>query len=105
MPPIPAFHSLYNGGVTLPAKPYDTAEVVYRTVSPEGWISYRQNTYSPPFFSFSAVGFQPVWNSVPAIPFKMRNRHHWTNCRGGPACPPVLFPSQKDVILRRLIRL
>ncbi len=33
----------------LPAKPYDTAEVVYRTVSTEGWISYRQNAYSVPW--------------------------------------------------------
>jgi len=33
----------------LPAKPYDTAEVVYRTVSSEGWVSYRQNAYSVPW--------------------------------------------------------
>jgi transposase len=33
----------------LPEKPYDTAEVVYRTVNPEGFISYRQNSYSVPW--------------------------------------------------------
>lgn len=33
----------------LPEKPYDTAEVVYRTVNPEGFISYRQNFYSVPW--------------------------------------------------------
>jgi transposase len=33
----------------LPAKPYDTAEVVYRTVNPEGFISYLQNFYSVPW--------------------------------------------------------
>ncbi len=33
----------------LPEKPYDTAEVVYRTVSSEGWVSYRQNVYSVPW--------------------------------------------------------
>ena len=33
----------------LPEKPYDTAEVVYRTVNPEGHISYLQNFYSVPW--------------------------------------------------------
>jgi transposase len=33
----------------LPEKPYDTAEVVYRTVNPEGFLSYRQNFYSVPW--------------------------------------------------------
>jgi hypothetical protein len=33
----------------LPEKPYDTAEVVYRTVNPEGYISYLQNFYSVPW--------------------------------------------------------
>ena len=33
----------------LPEKPYDTAEVVYRTVNPEGFISYLQNFYSVPW--------------------------------------------------------
>jgi transposase len=35
--------------LALPEKPYDTAEVVYRTVSAEGWVSYRQNAYSVPW--------------------------------------------------------
>jgi transposase len=39
----------------LPEKPYDTAEVVYRTVSPEGWISYRQNVYSVPWQHIARV--------------------------------------------------
>src|SRR5437773_1505149 len=29
--------------VPLPEKPYDTAEVLYRIVNSEGYISYRQN--------------------------------------------------------------
>jgi len=33
----------------LPEKPYDTAEVVYRTVNPEGHVSYLQNFYSVPW--------------------------------------------------------
>ena len=33
----------------LPEKPYDTAEVVYRTVNPEGFITYRHNFYSVPW--------------------------------------------------------
>ena len=33
----------------LPEKPFDTAEVVYRTVNPEGFISYLQNFYSVPW--------------------------------------------------------
>jgi transposase len=39
----------------LPEKPYDTAEVVYRTVSPEGWISYRGNLYSVPWQHITRV--------------------------------------------------
>ena len=33
----------------LPEKPYDTAEVLYRTVNPEGYVSYLQNFYSVPW--------------------------------------------------------
>lgn len=39
----------------LPEKPYDPAEVVYRTVSPEGWISYHQNIYSVPWQHIARV--------------------------------------------------
>jgi len=35
--------------IPLPAKPYDTAEVVYRTVNAEGMVPYRQNFYSVPW--------------------------------------------------------
>jgi hypothetical protein len=35
--------------IPLPAHPYDTAEVVYRCVSVEGWIVYCQNRYSVPW--------------------------------------------------------
>jgi transposase len=35
--------------IPLPEKPYDTAEVVYRTVNAEGMVSYRQNFYSVPW--------------------------------------------------------
>lgn len=35
--------------IPLPVKPYDTAEVVYRTVNAEGMVAYRQNFYSVPW--------------------------------------------------------
>jgi transposase len=35
--------------ITLPARPYDVAPVVYRTVNAEGFITYRQNAYSVPW--------------------------------------------------------
>ena len=33
----------------LPANPYDTAQVLYRTVNPEGCVAYLQNFYSVPW--------------------------------------------------------
>jgi transposase len=33
----------------LPAQPFDTSEVVYRTVDAEGFVVYRQNFYSTPW--------------------------------------------------------
>lgn len=33
----------------LPAHPYDTARVLYRTVNPEGFVPYLQNFYSVPW--------------------------------------------------------
>lgn len=35
--------------LSLPARPYDTALVFYRTVNPEGHVAYRQNFYSVPW--------------------------------------------------------
>jgi transposase len=35
--------------IALPAKPYDCAAVLYRTVNAAGFISYRQNAYSVPW--------------------------------------------------------
>jgi transposase len=35
--------------IPLPARAYDVAPVVYRTVNAEGFISYRQNAYSVPW--------------------------------------------------------
>jgi hypothetical protein len=35
--------------LSLPARPYDTAQVFYRTVNPEGHVAYRQNFYSVPW--------------------------------------------------------
>ncbi|GAC1692620.1 MAG: hypothetical protein PVS2B1_15830 [Candidatus Dormibacteraceae bacterium] len=35
--------------IRLPAHPYDTAEVLYRLVDPEGYVPYRQNRYSVPW--------------------------------------------------------
>ena len=39
----------------LPDKPYDTAAVVYRTVNTEGFVSYRQNSYSVPWRHIGSV--------------------------------------------------
>jgi transposase len=35
--------------IPLPARPYDTSEVVYRTVDAEGFVVYRQNFYAAPW--------------------------------------------------------
>src|SRR5262249_24190684 len=35
--------------IPLPAHPFDTAEVVYRTVDAEGYVVYRQNFYAAPW--------------------------------------------------------
>ena len=35
--------------IPLPANPYDAAEVVYRSVDCEGFLTYRQNQYSAPW--------------------------------------------------------
>jgi hypothetical protein len=35
--------------IPLPARPYDTSEVVYRSVDAEGFVVYRQNFYSTPW--------------------------------------------------------
>jgi transposase len=35
--------------IPLPERPYEVAEVVYRVVDGEGWISYAQNRYSAPW--------------------------------------------------------
>jgi transposase len=35
--------------IPLPAQPYDTALVLYRSVNAEGFISYRQNFYAAPW--------------------------------------------------------
>lgn len=35
--------------IPLPAQAYDTAEVVYRSVDCEGYVTYRQNQYSVPW--------------------------------------------------------
>ena len=34
---------------SLPARPFDASEVVYRTVDAEGFVVYRQNFYSAPW--------------------------------------------------------
>jgi len=41
--------------IPLPDQPYDTAEVVYRTVNAEGMVAYRQNLYSVPWRSLGQV--------------------------------------------------
>lgn len=47
--PLEAFTEELPHLLALPGKPYDTAEVLYRTVDSEGMVSYRQNFYSAPW--------------------------------------------------------
>src|SRR5439155_111440 len=47
--PLDLFQEELPHLLPLPEKPYDTAEVVYRTVNPEGYVSYLQNFYSVPW--------------------------------------------------------
>ena len=47
--PIDLFEEEKQHLLALPAMPYDTARVLYRTVDPEGHIAYLQNFYSVPW--------------------------------------------------------
>lgn len=47
--PIDLFEEEKPHLLALPARPYDTARVLYRTVDPEGHIAYLQNFYSVPW--------------------------------------------------------
>jgi hypothetical protein len=47
--PIDRFEEEKPHLLRLPARPYDTAQVLYRTVNSEGHVMYRQNFYSVPW--------------------------------------------------------
>jgi transposase len=47
--PIDLFEEEKPHLLALPARPYDTAQVLYRTVNPEGHVAYLQNFYSVPW--------------------------------------------------------
>ena len=47
--PIDRFEQEKPHLLSLPARPYDTAQVLYRTVNSEGHVMYRQNFYSVPW--------------------------------------------------------
>jgi transposase len=47
--PIDLFEEEKPHLLVLPARPYDTARVLYRTVDPDGYIAYLQNFYSVPW--------------------------------------------------------
>lgn len=47
--PIDRFEEEKPHLLSLPAQPYDTAQVLYRTVNSEGHVMYRQNFYSVPW--------------------------------------------------------
>ena len=47
--PIDLFEEEKPHLLALPARPYDTARVLYRTVDPDGHIAYLQNFYSVPW--------------------------------------------------------
>ena len=47
--PVDRFQEEKPHLLSLPARPYDTAQVLYRTVNSEGHVMYRQNFYSVPW--------------------------------------------------------
>jgi transposase len=47
--PIERFQEEKPHLLSLPARPYDTAQVLYRTLNSEGHVMYRQNFYSVPW--------------------------------------------------------
>lgn len=47
--PIDRFQEEKPHLLALPEQPYDTAQVLYRTVNSEGYVAYRQNFYSVPW--------------------------------------------------------
>src|SRR6267142_4101678 len=47
--PIDRFQEEKPHLLSLPARPYDTARVLYRTVNSEGYVMYQQNFYSVPW--------------------------------------------------------
>jgi hypothetical protein len=47
--PIDRFQEEKPHLLRLPARPYDTARVLYRTVNSEGHVIYQQNFYSVPW--------------------------------------------------------
>jgi len=47
--PLDRYHREQPRLIPLPRQPYDTAEVVYRCVSVEGFVAYGQNRYSVPW--------------------------------------------------------
>jgi transposase len=47
--PIDRFQEEKAHLLSLPARPYDTAQVLYRTVNSEGQVLYQQNFYSVPW--------------------------------------------------------
>src|SRR6202035_4930075 len=47
--PIDLFEEEKRHLLVLPARPYDTARVLYSTVDPDGHIAYLQNFYSVPW--------------------------------------------------------
>ena len=55
--------------LALPARPYDTARVLYRTVDPEGFIPYLQNFYSVPW--------QRIGELLPVRDYGKRTHRLW----------------------------
>jgi len=53
--PIDLFAEELPHLIPLPERPYEVAEVVYRTVDAEGFVSYGQNRYSVPWQSIGQV--------------------------------------------------
>src|SRR6202043_3308856 len=47
--PIDLYEEEKSHLLSLPARAYDTAQVFYRTVNPEGHVAYLQNFYSVPW--------------------------------------------------------
>lgn len=95
--------------IPLPAVPYEVAPVVYRTVSVEGFIAYRQNQYSVPWRHLGqllpvritedeVIIYSPQLEEVARHPLLPRSQTGQRSER--PEHRPAADPQQRQALLR-----